>query len=382
MSGKMRIRSIKLLSLRIPFRTEFSHSLSNRSQTESIVAVIEARDGIRGYGEGAPRSYVTGESQEQSIAAARVMARELFGAEIHSFEQVKRLLAELGSTKVARENPAAWCSLELAMLDLWGKKERKSVWQLFIDKPKVTKLAYSAVIPLVKKEKLSQLLNLVKELSISFVKLKVGRPVDQTIRNLAAARETLGDSVSIRLDANGAFTVSDCINLLNNTSEIKLSAIEQPVPKYDLLGLKKIASVSDVPIIADESLYTVEGAEYLIDNNICHGINIRISSCGGLIRALQLFKEAKKAGMICQLGAHVGETAILTAAGRALTAVVGTPKYLEGAAGTYLLLEDVSNENISFQKGGYGSIFRKAGLGITVNHDVICKRGTLSFSIQ
>ncbi len=61
----MRIHEVKIYQVTLPFLDEFSHSVRTRSSAKNIVVEVIADHGkIKGYGEGAPRSYVTGETQQ------------------------------------------------------------------------------------------------------------------------------------------------------------------------------------------------------------------------------------------------------------------------------------------------------------------------------
>ena len=67
-----------------------------------------------------------------------------------------------------------------------------------------------------------------------------------------------------------------------------------------------------------------------------------------------------------QLGAHVGETSILSAAGRHLAAHLGDLRFLEGSYGTLLLSADITRQSLRFGFGGKAPLVRGSGLGVHV----------------
>jgi len=69
------------------------------------------------------------------------------------------------------------------------------------------------------------------------------------------------------------------------------------------------------------------------------------------------------------VGSHVGETAILAAAGRHLAAGLETVAHVEGSYGTLLLVEDVSDDGLRFGHGGEASLLTGAGWGVGVRTD-------------
>lgn len=118
-------------------------------------------------------------------------------------------------------------------------------------------------------------------------------------------------------------------------------------------------------------MYTSRGPFYLIDNNICHGLNIRLSGCGGFQKAYNIYQQATLKNMTVVLGAHVGETAILSFAGRNLAIMCQEAKYLEGSFSKYVLKEDLVNEDISFGPGGVVPVPTGPGLGIEIETPAI-----------
>jgi muconate cycloisomerase len=121
--------------------------------------------------------------------------------------------------------------------------------------------------------------------------------------------------------------------------------------------------------MVDESLVTLEDARQLVDAGACDLFNIRISKCGGLSNCLKLARTAEKAGLAYQLGAHIGETSVLSAAGRHLALSLPEVRFVEGSSGGFLLREDLSLESLQFEPGGKGRPLSGPGLGIDVSEE-------------
>jgi muconate cycloisomerase len=86
---------------------------------------------------------------------------------------------------------------------------------------------------------------------------------------------------------------------------------------------------------------------------------------------LAIANLAKEAGIQIQIGAQVGETGILSAAGRTLAAFVSSLAFAEGSFGTWLLTEDVTFENVAFGYGGAAPLLRTRGLSVTVKEEAL-----------
>ena len=118
-----RIQTIELLTVRLPFRFSFGHSLAERSSSVNVLVRLTLANGIVGYGEGVPRDYVTGETVEGALEALHErQAPVVIGRELTTIEDVPALAAEIPFTaEDGSLDTAARCALELALLDAAGK---------------------------------------------------------------------------------------------------------------------------------------------------------------------------------------------------------------------------------------------------------------------
>ena len=83
-----------------------------------------------------------------------------------------------------------------------------------------------------------------------------------------------------------------------------------------------------------------------------------------LFQTLRLAELTRQAGIGFQLGCQVGETAILSAAGRHLAAHLNDAKFIEGSYGSLLLEEDIAAESVQFGYGGKAPLLNGIGSGI------------------
>ena len=134
-----------------------------------------------------------------------------------------------------------------------------------------------------------------------------------------------------------------------------------------------VKSNSTIPVMADESIVTLDDAKRLIDQNACDYFNLRISKCGGIYNTLAIVELSKQMGIKIQLGCLVGETAILSAAGRHLAAHLSEVKFVEGSYSTHLLVDDIAQEEIKFGNKGEAPVFSGEGLGVNIKEDLLTK---------
>jgi L-Ala-D/L-Glu epimerase len=360
----MIVKKLNIWHLKLGFQSPIKHNLATHEGSDNLVLGVTTADAVTGFGEGVPRAFVTGEVFSDSLAFLReVLGPALLASEFHSPPALLQGLERLYQQTRAQRYPAAFCALETAVLDAAGR-----TWNLpvadFIGAKLRTSLEYSAVIPLMSPEQMGQLFLLVKMNHMRFVKLKVG--TDSDLKTLRLAREALGYEVDIRVDANSAWTPSEAIARLREMAPYRISAVEQPVAKADFAGLKQVSDAVDIPVIADESLCNEDDARRLIELRACGIFNLRLSKCGGLLAATRIRRLAEAAGILCQLGCHVGETSILSAAGRHFALTVPQLSYVEGSFSPYLLVRDVVSQPVVFNDGGMADALPGPGLGIDV----------------
>ena len=372
----MKITSLKVYKLAIPFSLAISHNLAERKESEAILVVVESDNGFTGFGEGTPRHYVTEETLPRCVDAALKMGRQLIHQEWDDSFEFNQLLDHVSTQSIVQENPSAWCAIELAYLDLFARSRQVPLWRLFSDTPVNETFTHSAVIPLLSIQSLDAFLPVIKSMNMKFVKVKVSN-IREGVSYLSHIRDALGPEMDIRIDANGAFSASDAIEFEKMADLIGISSFEQPVAKENLEDLKQVTEQGTIVTIADESMCKLSDMETLIQNQGCSGFNIRLSKCGGFRECLKLWKYALDNGFFCQLGCHVGETGVLSAAGRHLATLCDNIRYLEGGYTRFTLESDICNEELSFGYEGKAGLLEGDGLGVSVNGEALEKWGEL-----
>ena len=374
----MRLEKIHLYLLQIQLCMPIKHYLAERTHSENLVVKVVTDSGVVGFGEGIARQYVTGEVMASSLRYLQDhLIPELNGFHPSGPPDLIAALEELLSEDNRAQAPAACCALELAILDAAGKTWSQSVAQMLGggDQP----LIYSAVIPMMSHPSFHRLLHLIRDMEMPFVKIKVGNKRDTEV--LSLAREILGHMVDIRVDANGAWSSEEAEERISAMMAYGISAVEQPVPKEDIQGLKRLAEQIEIPIIADESLCLERDAKKLASLEACQVFNLRLSKCGGILAANRMYEIGRKKAIAAQLGCQVGETGILSAAGRQL-ASSRKLLYLEGSYSSYLLKDDIVSEPVEFGPGGVAQQLEGHGLGVSVNEEILQRLAVMHEEIR
>jgi muconate cycloisomerase len=362
----LKLRQVDVMTVVLPFRITFRHALASRSEGEVIVVRASDTEGRAGFGESVPRDYVTGET----IASVRETLRQVFlppllGVSFSSFDEITANLKQFLSS-LPRNQHAAFCALELSLLDLAGKAFRQPAGSI-AGKTQSPEVRYSGVISAGGVEEALDLCKKARALGLRDVKVKVGLSAEADREILNGARRILGDDCSLRIDANCAWKPADALEYLEAYAAIGLDGVEQPIAHDDIDGLAWLTKRSPIPVIVDESLASFDDGRLLIDKEACHIFNIRISKCGGLLGSCRLRDLAREGGVGFMLGAQVGETAILSAAGRLFATRSPGLRFCEGSFGSYLLEHDIGVQDLTFGPGGKAAAISGNGLGVEVD---------------
>ena len=362
----MKLSQLTIRKLEIPFKVAFQHSSATRAETESVLVVAESQNGQRGFGEGCPRHYVTNETLDSVFQFFENHKAEWL--DLRQLDDLKEWTAVHGED--IDRNPAAWCAVELALLDLMARENNQSIESLLSLPELEGKFQYTAVLGSGHFSTFQKQLNQYLEWGFCDFKIKVSGNLEEDREKILFFRERDKESHRMRLDANNLWVnAEEAIAYLQNI-EYPFFALEEPLQVGDYDGCRKLQEMFYTPIILDESFLRMDQFKQIERNVETWMINLRVSKMGGLIRSLDIVARARELGLSLIVGAQVGETSILTRAG--LTVAHAARNILvaqEGAFGTHLLERDVIELPIMFGAEGKlvpDSFKDKPGLGIDV----------------
>jgi L-alanine-DL-glutamate epimerase-like enolase superfamily enzyme len=262
------------------------------------VIVRLEHDGITGIGEAPPSKYY-GQDRETVIAALGRMKNQL-GEDPFLIEDIVEDLSENFPG-----DSAAVAAVDMALHDWLGKKLNAPLWKIFGLNPTATPVT-SYTIGIDTTEKMLEKVREAPQYPI--LKVKVGTARDDEI--LSAIRAET-DSI-IRVDANAAWETQEAIERINTLAAYNIEFVEQPVPAGNPESLRRVREAVEVPVIADESSIVPSDIPGLI--GCVDGINIKLSKCGGIRRALKMIHAARSAGMKVMLGCMIESSVAITAA--------------------------------------------------------------------
>lgn len=375
--GGVRVAELEAFHVRIPLRRSVRHASHARSDTDNVVVRCHLDDGTTGWGEGVPREYVTGESIDSTLALLRDsdLAAQLepcrdFAAAVALAERL-RVRRPTDDDRDCVGN-AGRCAVELALLDAFGRAFREPVSAATrLIAPELSQPAdsvrYSGIVTSPRWWKFRFAALRLWIWGFPDVKVKVGIAGQDDVWRLKIVRSRVGWKIDLRVDANEAWSAAEAVERVNALKPFQVSAVEQPVPHADVDACAAIRRATGVPVMLDESLCSLPDAERAVERQTADLFNLRLSKCGGFVPSLRLLQFARRHGLGCQLGCQVGETALLSAAGRHFACSAGGLRYREGSYDAYLVRERLTKEDVTFRWGGKAPALPGPGLGVTLD---------------
>jgi muconate cycloisomerase len=377
----MRVVELTAFQVRIPLRKPFRHASHTRSYSDNVVVRCVLEDQTQGFGEGVPREYVTGET---IASALELLCRSNLGTQLEpcrdfpaavTLAERLRLEPVPGDERQCQGN-AARCAVELALLDAYGRHfgeplsavTRMLAPDLHEPQPWVR---YSGAIASARGLKLRLAGWKMWIYRFRQVKLKVGIEGQNDVKRLRILRRRVGKKVDLRVDANEAWPRDQAAKRILELKPFGITAVEQPVAHGEVEVLAEVRRQTGVPIMLDESLCSPVDAQRAVEQGTCDLFNLRLSKCGGFIPSLKLAQFARRNGLGFQLGCQVGETALLSAAGRHFASSVGGLRYREGSYDRHLVREPLGKRDITFRWGGWAPALTGAGLGVVPAPDAL-----------
>ena len=366
----MLIDKVNIYQVVLPFSIEFSHSLRKRFSAKNIIVEVIADHGeIKGYGEGAPRSYVTGESQESAAKMIKhFIHHDNFPWELSDVSQVWDFVDYLSNVK---EHNSAICSIEMSLLDALGKRQGKYIIEYFPHDFFINTIYYGAAIPIANKYRVIEISQLIKRLKINKLKLKVDKNFSSNKEAIETISSVFEGDYDLKIDVNGAWDYELALKHASLIKENKVQIVEQPMMPgdEDISEFAELMRTSGVVLMADESACSLRDVEGIYKDGLYGMINIRLSKCGGLRNSLKIINYLRTKKLSFQIGCQLGESGLLSAAGRILSLLCCDAAYYDGSYDQYLLKENVTFEDVSFGLRGEAGPLNGFGLGVEINRE-------------
>ncbi|MFH1801195.1 MAG: enolase C-terminal domain-like protein [Candidatus Omnitrophota bacterium] len=333
----------------------FSTAKGQHDLLENVLFSIELSNGIRGFGEAAVATHITGETVHETLKNLKEAAGSVVGLGLPAFPEI----AEEFKMKWAK-NKCALAALEMALLDAATREKERPLWRAFGIRPRVLTTDMTVVLG-----DINETGTAAREIlrrGIRSFKVKIGRDFDRDLKRVAAVVRIAG-KCPVYLDANQGFTAVQMLKFLKELARLKIkpALIEQPVPKEDWEGLAKVTRESKTLVCADESVSSLQDAKRLIKTKAAGAINVKFMKTG-VLEAYEIACLAKRHGIKLMIGTMM-ETPLAVTAAAHLAAGLGGFDFVDLDA-PFFMAENVTRGNCVTRSGVYDLRKVRSGIGV------------------
>lgn len=272
-----------------------------RFQSRLLMVFIRTDAGIDGVGEVTASPDWSGETSAGAKALIDThLAPKLIGADPR---QIRQCMDRLAKTFA---NPFAKAAIEMALFDIAGKFHHAPVYQLLGGAVRDGSFALRFPVMPVGPEASADVARRMVAEGFRTIKLKVGHDaLEYDLARLRQVRDAIGSNVRLTVDANGGWSVSEAIAAAPHLEELGVAFVEQPVHRLDLEGLAEVRRRTRLPVMADESVFTVQDALRCLQLRAADIISVYPGKNGGLLNTLTIASMAEAAGVHCAIGSNL-----------------------------------------------------------------------------
>jgi muconate cycloisomerase len=360
---KSSIKKLTTTIVDVPIKRPHQFSTEIVSTKSFLIIRVELENGLVGIGEGTtPGIWWNGESVEtMQLVIEEYLTPILIGEDPRNIE---RLLQTFD--RHVRANPFAKATVEMALYDVVGKIYDVPVHQLLGGLYQATIDVKWALATGDADGDVQEAQELVGNKQYKDFKIKAGQlKTAEDIKKAIKIAEGIKGVSTTGIDPNGSWDRLTAVRWMNRLNDAGIDFLEQPLTPADFEGAAQLSAMKKVPVMADESLATVQDALRLVQEKSADIFSLKIHKSGGMRNTLKIAAIAESAGISCFGGTSL-ESSIGTAASIHAFGAIRNLDYGCESFGPQWLADDLVKNPLEFKEG---KIFIPTGAGLGVELD-------------
>lgn len=372
--------STMMLAAPIPAERRWRNDAGTAVRHEAAIVVVETDEGITGYGEakGSPpviRAIV--ETRLRPLLLGQDPTRiEYLWESIYNGRRLDLALKygrPYHAANIRGEVMCAISGVDVALWDILGKSIGLPIYRLLGGGVRDRVRAYASGGWAGPGLTAAEVGGYVAK-GFTAVKMRVGGLDDEdfpgrSLSRLAEARTAVGPHVDLMMDAHGALTVSQAVELARGAEEYRISWFEEPVVvSDDLSGLAEVRRRTSIPIATGEHEQTRFAFQTMFDAAAVDIVQPDIAIVGGLTECRRIAALAHARGAV--VNPHSWGTALLWAASVQFAAATANCTIVERGQAYNPLLDDLLVEPVEPAADGWVVPPDRPGLGVELQPDL------------
>lgn len=366
----MKVEKIQVIHLGIPLPHPYklSHHYKELNESNIVIVKVFTDEGIIGIGETDPWPPFTDETPETVMEVINhYLGPVLLGMNPLEINAIIKVM-----DGILKGNYLAKAALDMACYDIAGKALGIPVCNLLGGKV-TDKIPIMNALGTGEPEKNALEALEMKNMGYHSLMIKVGTlDIREDAKRVMSIRETVGKDYPLIVDANQAWNVVKAIEFARLIEDYNVQLLEQPVPYWDISGLKKVRDAVSIPISADESLFTLYDAINLIQQDVVDVFSIKVCKHGGIFKTKQIMNLAEAYGIPCLMNSLIEEGITQGASLQLGVSASNLYEYGHAYFSPLRLAEDITDYSEQLVDG-WVKFNGKPGLGVVIKEDVIAK---------
>lgn len=287
----------------VPYNLELKSSLQwgkghQLAALNHVLMIAELSDGSVGMAEATPRPTIYGETPDSILAIILKDCSELLMDQpIESLDDLSRADQRLWPIK---NNNTAKGALNMALFMAYARSQNVPLSQLL--NATQSKVRVSFILGTGKLDDVMREVDDVYAAGVRFLKVKVGNNFADEIALITSIRRQYAD-MDIYVDANECFEADNGLSYLARLAEFDVKYCEEPLPVRQLRQRAHVRQETKIPLIADDSAFTLEDLERELDFDTFDILNIKTARTG-FSHSQAMLKRAVTAGKGIMVGSQ------------------------------------------------------------------------------
>lgn len=306
----MKIARIEAIPVNVPLKPGMTAKTAHGEHATSpfVIVRVHTDQGLTGLGEANVTALWSGETQATALAIIRdCIEPVLLGRDPRDITAIRRAMEF-----AVKLNPFTRAAVEIAMWDIAGKAVGLPVYRLLggqaRERVRIKLVVWARDIAGSQRMAEQHL-----ALGVTCVKVKTGLDPITDIARVKAVREVCGPDLPLTIDSNCGWTIQQAHYCLRELQATQLLLAEQPIPPGDHAAMAELRRATTIPLMADESVFTLQDAWLLAQHRAVDILSIYPGKHGGISATQDIVAVARAAGLRCTIGSNL-ELGIGTAA--------------------------------------------------------------------
>ena len=369
----MKIENIELYYLSMP------KILDEADGSQDALIVKLDAGGLVGWGEceASPLTSIANFICPKSHSAANPIITSVLNKNINNLDDIKKIINEVKhKSLMIAQTPHTFSGIEVALLDLLGKKEQCPIYSLLGYEKTTPKVAYASVLFGKTPQETFNIAKSIKEKNFRAIKFgwqNFGINIQLDEEHLIAAREAIGQELHLMVDVGAVWgtNIEEAAKRNNIFNNAKITWLEEPFFSDAFFEYSDLSKLTNIPLAGGESCHSIESAKNMIRYGKVNFIQIDAGIAGGILAGKEICDFAEKNGV--QYVNHTFTSHLQLSASLQPYANSSKSIYAEFPQQLKPLAWDLTTNHIEMDQNGYINLLGDIGHGIQINEKALDK---------